>query len=611
MKVPKGIRCFVLLCLQMLIGQIAFAEGQASEKKDSTDVYKTIETFSKKNKFTTLMYGMVFKDADSMSLQKRPHNTLQQRYRPFEGKIIRNINITSLAPFGFSATDTALSPQNFLLKAGNTLHVKTQDFTIKNILLFNENKPFDSLLINESERLIRSQGYVSDVYFDFVLLKNNIDSIDIVIRVLDKWSFIPSAEITNTSVSLGFDENDFAGLGHDFENSYTWNHADGEKAFSTNYAVPNIRNTHINTALHYNLDENDDFDKSLTVERLFFSPLARWAAGLTIAQQFQKPLAGDTAIGQLRQDLLWNTQDYWVGAANPISKGNSEEDRSTDIVYALRYLHVLYLGKPDAIVDSLHVYSNEDFYLAGIGISTRKYFRDHYIFNFGTIEDVPVGKVLGITGGYQIRNDIGRLYLGTRVSFGDYNDFGYLSTNFEYGTFFQGTLLQQGVFIAEADYFSNLIEIGNWRIRQFAKPQVTWGTNRFSYDSLTINNENGIQGFNGPFGGTKKIVTTFQTQSYAPWNVWGFRFGPYLVYSLAFLGNETSGFKKSPLYSQFGIGSLVKNDYLVSSEFQLSISYYPSIPGSGFNVFKVNAFGTTDFGFRDFIFGKPEIAAFR
>ena len=278
---------------------------------------------------------------------------------------------------------------------------------------------------------------------------------------------------------------------------------------------------------------------------------------------------------------------------------------------AARYLRIRYLEKPIEMFDSLHRYSDEDFYLAGLGISTRKYFKDNYIYNFGVVEDVPVGKVCGITGGYQLRNNIGRAYAGARLSFGDYSDWGYLSTSFEYGTFFHGRRLEQGAFSASANYFSDLYKIGSWRIRQFIKPQVTVGMNRFPYDSLTINNENGIRGFSGSSWGTKKIVLTFQTQSYAPWNVFGFRFGPYLNCSLGSLGTAPSGFKNSPVYSQIGLGALINNRYLVLSDFQLSIAYYPSIPGKGYNVIKLNSYRTTDFGFNDFVFGKPEIAAFQ
>jgi hypothetical protein len=578
---------------------------------DSSDVYRKIETFSKKNKFTKFMHGLIFKPVAAIPLKERLSKPLLIRYRDFEGKIIRNIDIVTLAPFGYSVSDTAAAPHNLFLKTGNWLHVKTRLFTINNILLIRNNERFDSLLVKESERLVRSQGYVGDVLFEVVPTGEATDSVDIHVRVLDKWSFIPEGTFSSKRLGLGFSENDFVGLGHEFHAGYDWDLSDGKNGAGTDYFIPNIRNSHISAALHYNVDEYDNFLASLDIERPFYSPLARWAAGVNIAQQLQRDSFPDPLFGHVIQKLNFNTQDYWAGTANGILKGNSEDERFTKAIVAGRYLRIRYLEKPDELHDSLHVYSNEDLYLAGVGISTLKYFQDNYIFNFGVTEDVPIGRVYGITGGYQTWDTIGRLYLGARISFGDYHPWGYLSSTFEYGTFIHGPLFQQGVFSAGANYFSTMFNIGSWRIRQFVKPQITWGMNRFSYDSLTINNQNGIRGFNGAVGGTRKIVLTLQTQSYSPWNVAGFRFGPYMNYSVGMLGSAASGFKSSRVYSQLGVGALIKNDYLVFSNFQLSVAYYPFIPGSGFNVFKINSFVTTDFGFGDFVFGKPEIVAFQ
>jgi len=57
------------------------------------------------------------------------------------------------------------------------------------------------------------------------------------------------------------------------------------------------------------------------------------------------------------------------------------------------------------------------------------------------------------------------------------------------------------------------------------------------------------------------------------------------------LGDAPSGFKNSPVYSQLGVGALINNKYLVLTDFQLSIAYYPSIPGTGYNVTKLNHTG--------------------
>jgi hypothetical protein len=111
--------------------------------------------------------------------------------------------------------------------------------------------------------------------------------------------------------------------------------------------------------------------------------------------------------------------------------------------------------------------------------------------------------------------------------------------------------------------------------------------------------------------GTSRFLFTAQTQSYAPWDFIGFHFGPYLNFSLGMLGDAVNGFRNSKLYSQIGLGVLIKNDNLVMNAFQISISFYPVIPGKGNNIFKLNSFQTTDFGFRDFEIGKPGPVVFR
>jgi hypothetical protein len=71
------------------------------------------------------------------------------------------------------------------------------------------------------------------------------------------------------------------------------------------------------------------------------------------------------------------------------------------------------------------------------------------------------------------------------------------------------------------------------------------------------------------------------------------------------VGDAATGFKNSTLYTQIGLGILIKNDYLVFNTLEISIAFYPLIPGTGSDVFKINSFKTTDFGFRDFEIGKP------
>ena len=602
-------KVFLIFLIFLLFTLTVFGQSvSVKQVDDSAKVYRQIETYSKRRGFTKFLYGIFFKPVESTKVKppKERRKKLQKSYKYFEGKIIRNIEIITLDPFGYTVKDTNVVVQNNLYKAGNRLHLKSKVIAIRNLLLIKKNDSFDSLLVKESERLIRNQKYVQEVSFYTVNAGTNSDSVDIRIRVLDLWSIIPDFSISPSKVSFGLDEKNFLGLGHGFKNAFTWNHSNGNNVFNSIYFIPNIYNTYLNSSLHYGMDENKNYIKSINVDRPFYSSYAKWAGGIYLAQQKRIDTTHQNEPFYSAENYTFNNQDYWGGFAHQIFKGNSEKERSTNVIFSLRYLRLRFLKKPENINDSLKIYSNEDFYLAGIGISERKYIQDKYIFNYGLIEDVPIGKVYGLTGGYQVRNSIGRYYLGMRFSNGKYFDWGYLSLNLEYGTFFHLSHFEQSVFVAGVNYFTDLFEIGKWKFRQFIKPSLTLGFNRLQTDNLTINNENGISGFKTTLlSGSKKMVVTFQTQSYAPWNLIGFRFGPYLVCSLGMLGDKISGFEKSKIYSQFGFGFLIKNEFLVFKIIQVSFSFYPSIPGQGDNIFKLNQGKSSDFGFQDFEIGKP------
>lgn len=582
-------------------------------KKDSTLIYTKIENYSKQGKFTKFVYGLLFKPVTNRQTGKRKYKRIIYKpYSAFEGKIIRHINIETLDPFGFSIGDTIVANQNFFSKSGNSLHIKSLPIAIRNLLLISQNQVFDSLLVKESERLVRSREYIRDVSFYVKSTAVNSDSVDVFIRVLDIWSIIPSGSASTSGITIGLADKNFLGMGHEFQNIYTRNYNEHTNFLNTNYTIPNIRNTYIRTNVHFDILGNKNYNRGLSIDRPFFSPFARWAAGVYLTQQFRADSIRSTDSLFVPQRFKFNVQDFWGGRATRILKDNSEYGRTTNFISAVRFFRVRYLERPTALVDPLHMYANEDFYLASAGISTRRYVQDKYVFKFGIAEDVPIGKVINLTGGYQVRNSTGRVYLGARISFGDYNSLGYLASNFEYGTFFRGSKAEQGVISVGLIYFTGLKEIGNWKLRYFVKPQITIGLNRFSYDSLTINQDYGLKGFNSlGLSGTRRLLLTVQTQSYAPWNFIGFRFGPFITYSLGMLGNASTGFRNSKVYSQIGLGVLIKNESLVFNTFQISITYYPIIPGNGQNIFKTNSYQTSDFGLRDFEIGKPGTVAYQ
>ncbi len=580
-------------------------------KKDSAKVFRDIEKYSKKRKFTKFIHKLIFEPVSNQQVVKSSKKNIRTNYAKFEGKIIRKINITTLDPFGYYDGDTTKIPKKWEFKFGNALHVKSKNFAISNLLLFRKNQPLDSLLVKESERLVRSQRFVRSITSNCKLI--GADSVDVSIRVLDSWSLIPDFSGTTSKSNFYLKERNFFGIGHEFSNSYSKSLSTSTDGFSTRYTIPNIRNTFISMQVSYDEDLDNAFSKAIIIERPFFSPYARWGAGINIGQNLTKSLLLNQ--NQLReiQDIKYNFQDYWVGHSNQIFKGNSEYNRTTNLITSARYFTKKFTEKPFLNADSLTIYEPEKLYLIGLGISSRKFTQDKYLFDFNVIEDVASGFVYNLTAGYQKKYANYQFYTGAKMAIGSYFDFGYLSGNFEYGTFVKNGKTNQSTSSFKLIYFTNIIEIGQWKVRQFIKPQLIIGTSRLdtNADKVTLNGESGISGFDSKtLFGTKKALLTFQTQGYSPWRVLGFRLNPYLSYTGGLLGLKDSDFKKSKLYSQIGLGVIVSNDYLVFNSFQFSFSFYPNSP-DGNSVFKTNSVSTSDFGLQGFEISKPILVDYR
>ena len=600
---------FILFFLIFCYSQVSFSQVD-KPKKDSSEVYKNIQTYSKKNKFTKFVHRLVFRP---VNIKVAKQKVVKKTHQNFEGKIIRKINIITLDPFGFSEIDSTKRPKNWAEREGNRIHIKTNRLAILNLLLIKKNKPLDSLLVKESERLLRTQRYVNRASITSNLVKNSPDSVDVIVRVLDSWSMIPKGSVSSSRATFDLNERNFLGSGHEFNNKFRNRFSDGKNAYSLAYSIPNIKNTFIKTTVRYFIDLDDYYGKSVNIERPFYSPLTKWAGGIYVDQQFRKDTLQDANLIYAKQNFKYNSQDLWIGHAFKIFKGNTENDRTTNLILSGRFLNVKYIESPSIEYDPIDFYSGEKFFLSGIGFTSRKFVEDKYIFKNGIIEDVPIGKIYGITGGYQYKNNHGRYYLGAQASFGNFYDWGFLSTNVELGSFFDKSKTNQTAFLFQANYFTNLIDLGRWKLRQFIKPQFILGINRVNSigDQLSINENYGINGFNSAQYGTKKVMLTLQTQAYSPWDLWGFRLNPYFNYSIAMLAKADQGLNDSKAYSKIGIGFIVNNDFLVFSSFQISLSYYPSIPNVGENIFKTNSFETTDFGFQDFELAKPRTVIFK
>ena len=595
---------FFCICIISLKGK-----AQTIEKKaDSISIYQDINDLSKKSKFSRFVYKLIFKESALKAenlVPFKPKKAEKAVKKHQEGKIIRNITIETLDPFGYSVTNEKKVPKRKLENFGNSVHIKTKEITIRNIMLFKKYDKLDSKLLLESERLIRSQRYIREVKIVPVDIPKNKDSIDIKIRVLDSWTLIPTGSLSSSESSAKLTERNILGFGHLISGNIKNRFDTKERAVYAQYSINNIKNTYFRFDLDYANDYNNDSKRSVNINRPFYSVITKNAGGFYFENRLrteQFPVLDTISL----QKVSYDFQEYWYGRAFKITSKSNPERYFTNMILALTYNQKVFGRLPEPTLDPSNYFSNEKNWIGMIGVSRQKFYQDTFVFNYNITEDIPYGENIALIIGHQEKNSNSRMYTGLSVSYGKKCSFGYASGFAEWGSFYDAGFTEQTTFKLGFNYFSPLINLGNWRFRQFVKPTYVWGNNRDESfkDRLTLLDEDGLPGFNNRLIGTQKWSMSFQTQSYIPGSWYGFRFSPYFNMTFGSLANEKALFS-SKVYSKFSIGALINNDFLVFNSFQISFSYYPTIPFEGDGINKFNSFENTNLSLYDFQLSKP------
>ncbi len=576
-----------------------------------------LEDLSKKGKFTRQLHKLLVRKKPTnvnTNVQAVKQTDIDYDFEKFQGKVIRNIIIDTYDPFGFSIQDTSRVPKKQIEKLGNRLHLKTKKFTVRSLLLFKRNQPLDSIKVKESERLLRTQRYIRRVSVKPESISADSDSVDIHIKVLDAWSWYPSGSLSTSSARLNLTTRNFGGLGHYFNNQYRTRFKEGRHAYRTQYQINNIGQSFIDAGVYYNLDLAENYTKQIYANRRFYTPMTRWAGGITMYQTLARDSVPNLAGIRKLESFKSNDFDVWLGHSKPLYyRYNNLHKVQTNLVTSLRYYSKNYLERPLGEYDPHNYFTNQKMYLATAGLASINYVQDRYIFYYDMIEDIAVGKTFMITGGMQQKNNINRPYVGAQFALGKYTRHGYFGGEIQWGTFINNKRFEEGVFRVEGLYFSKLYHLGKWGFRHFFNPEIVVGLNRWDYamDKITLNGTYGIDGFDSyELRGTKKVLLNFQVQSYAPYDLLGFRFSPFLSASVGFMGDNHNTFVTKDMYSKIGLGVVISNDYLVFNNFQLSLAFYPNIPGNGQNIFKTNNLRNTNFNLQQFDYGRPELVPY-
>lgn len=609
----------LILCLLFIIySDATFAQvndsiyNELEVPVDTAYFYKKLYKYSKNRKAAYFLYKSVFNPPKWVNATKKSRTRKSDPTKKFENKIIRKIEVISLDPTGTSITDTSRHPHSVLQKTVNTIHIESRRRTILNYLLIKRNDSLDLLLLKESERLLRSTGFIRDVRMELRTVPGTRDSVDVYIYSQDYWSIRPDIVATTSRVKYEVNDRNFLGLGHIFDLKVTDLLKESSPLiFDGSYTIPSLGTSYISPKFYYGTSEENNI-RGIVINRPFYSPLTRWAGGFDLYSRVYTDsirFTTDTIIEYFYRSF---TTDLWAGYSSNLRKGITDEERSTRLVSAVRFSRTRYPKVTPGTEQLKELFSGGELYLASLSFSSRKYVTDKYIFKFGDVEDVPDGRKLTLTSGVENRFTGSRFYIGMAGALGSYFEkIGYLYTGIGFGTFVQKNEKSIGLIRTEVIYFSPLLKMSNWYLRNFADIRFIYGINRASNEFLYLNTEDGIPGYREELPkGSSRLTLTLQSVLFSPVEFLGFRFAPIVLAGYGLIGDYNQSVFKSKLYQTYGLGLLIKNELLVLNTFQVTFAIYPILPQNGID-YRFNPVKLSEDRFKDFDISRPGVEPFQ
>jgi len=610
---------FICKTLFLIILIFCFSENLAALTNNilpddtSKSVVDKVKDYSQKDNFLSKFLRTIIVKDDEPQSENKTHDSDLKKIRKYTGRIIRKINIVVLDVFGASVNNPKDTIRSWLQDEGNSLHMKTKEWLIKNKLIFSEGQFFLPFDIQESERIIRKTSYVYDVRIIPQDIKNDADSVDVMVYVQDIWSTNGSIAYHSGSKSGAFsvDDINLLGFGNEFKGGLKFDPALKQGwDWNSSYSVDNIEKTFLSTNFYYQSDI-DRQQYGLMVGRDFISPIITWAGA--IAQSWQVTRYPDlrNSLG-LFENAKYNQQDYWLGYAFDLKPFDPNTVYQNRFNIAGRITRTVYSQRPE--FDTTDIFQNSTFYLARIGYSYRTFYQDSYIFGLGKTEDIPLINMAALLFGFEKGSNSSRPYFGLQTGYSFYNDnFGYFYGGFQAGAFRSNDKWLDRTSILEMLYFSDLNKIGEFKWRHYIGSRYSYSYDPIRpLDILDLSNEDGLRGFSNSYLiGDKKLVVNYEADIFVPLKFVGFSLAVITFADFGLISSFNSSLSNSMLYQGYGFGIRIRNEHLIFPTFQFMFGFYPNLPQSGGEHFNMFNQSSMYYQFNQFQFSAPSVVVVR
>lgn len=603
---------FAFICLIVFI-QPCTVWAQA---KDSTPVSpKSSKSLFRKLESSIHRHNVSVHDTASTINLAIESNKL--RFSPYQGKIIRNINVRQL-DFYQSMDDTSAERKKYFgTQILTKFHKTSRVSIIRNNLFIKKGDVFYATVAADNERYLRTISYIRDARLNIDSIPGT-DSIDITVITKDLFSITGSiGSFSSSSFRGSVAEYNLLGLGQSIYYSGSYE-KDRRPSYdgSFGYRYNNVLGTFADLTAYVSKigqniitgDRNETY-QSIEFSRPMFSQYKRFMGGVKLNHAKTRNVYPNLIPENRYFHYRYTTFDVWGGLNMNVKRYIEDEKNHLRQFIALRYVKYTFHNAPDQIITPFDMRTNSrEMALAQFTLFKQDFYQTRYFYGFGTVEDIPYGFNYNLTAGWYRQRRSSRPYLGLDLNNYQLTQKGDIFQFFLRGGLFVKNGIQDAGYVLGSTFYSRVIPWGGTKVRQVMRASYSEIFNTVTTYPLRINNSQfGLNAFSSDsVWGSRRMSIHSETRFFTPCKVFGFVLAPYLSGDISFVTPMKGAIKRSSLYMGIGPGLRIRNENLVFGTIEFRTMYFPR-HSEGQNSFKVGMSANIRFRFNTNYVNKPDI----
>lgn len=570
--------------------------------------YTKIKDFAYKAKWTKELYKMVFVNPRRGYLNVMRTQNSEERFKAYSGKVIHDISIVVLPPYGTSVYDTAYFEEDmgWLKNLANKTHMKTAEKVIRRQLTIKPGMLLVPFELVQNEILLRRLDYIDDANMIVTEDPDNPAQVNVTLICKDQlsWGATVESNFLN-SFDIGLENKNFMKLGHVLNYEFSYRGTKDKKwGNELEYKVNSLWGTHINIRGYYRNDYREK-EVFVDVERQFLTNRMKWAGGMGVGRVFYSDDLPDRNVNRLEELFNYHYQDVWLGKSFLLPYRYSYNQ---NMFLTGRFFTTLFNNRPLVTDDTNHLYYNRRDYFAAFTYIKMKYYKANLIYDFGRTEDIPTGLMLSLTTGYEKSEFDNYGYIAGECHYSHFNKYDerYYALEAALGSYVNEDGFTRGTLKLGASHISNLCSWGSFKFRFYNDVHYVKGIRRYPGDFLYMEDRN-IRGFSSDtLRGNQKLSSSLATTFFLPYIKKGFRVSISSFCDFGVIAADNKKLVHSKTYWGFGVGVNLRNDNVVIKNISFRFAVYPTIPEDGRSFQAILSSGNRG-SFYDYHVTKPQV----